>query len=382
MTAVIAGAAFRTPLGASVERVVSRLLAGEHAARPHPAGALCCPIAEQPPASRHDRFLDTLGLLALDAAREALANAGDQGRLERTGLFAATSGLRPRWTDMVGALAGQRDDQAGLWDRGLARLHPFWMLQHLTNNVHALCSIDLRIRGEGATFAGAAAGAEALCAAVRALDAGAVDAALVVAWDSLLEPQCMADLSARSVATSAGPSGWRPPYDEDARGFVPGEAAAAVVLVRPDDGHRALLCCAAGVDPKPLPSGEPRPERVADLARLVARADAVVDGLGAGQPELDFVEREAVGALCAPGARLIATAASFGRLGAPTPLVQAIAAVELLRRGMLPPVAALRRAAAGPLPPVVAPLATLATSALLLSGCAPGLAGAVRVEVR
>src|SRR5258705_507130 len=103
MIAAIAGRAWRTPLGASIERAVSRWLAGEHAVQPapHAAPAACrlrCAIPDPPRTSRNERFLDRLGLLALDAGREAMAGArfaaGDP-RLELTALFTATGGLRP-----------------------------------------------------------------------------------------------------------------------------------------------------------------------------------------------------------------------------------------------------------------------------------------------
>jgi 3-oxoacyl-(acyl-carrier-protein) synthase len=390
VTAAIAGYAWRTPLGSSIEAVLSRLLAGEHAVRPapHAASAGCrlrCATADGAARSRSDRFLDRLGLLALDAGREAMTNADlgrDDARLERTALFAATGGLRPRWSDMLPALARQRDDGTALWDRGLSRFHPFWMLQHLSNNVHAVLSIELQIRGEGSTFAGPTAGAEALCAAIRALEAGAVDAALLVAYDSLLDPQCSADLTRRGVATPADLQHWRPPYDQGAAGIVPGEASAALVLVRGESGNgRPLLSCAAATDPDPLASGEPRPERLAEVAALVGRDDAIVDGAAYGRSELDAAERSALIGVVPRSAHLVCTAASFGRIGAAGPLVQAIAAVEFLRRRLLPPIAGLHEAAAGALDVVTAATRTDRNSALLLSGGAPGAVAAIRVEV-
>ena len=390
MIAAIAGRAWRTPLGGSIERVVSRWLAGEHAVQPAPhvvpgACQLRCAIPDQPAPCRNDRFLDRVGLLALEVGREAMAGAGfapGDPRFERTALFAATGGLRARWDDLVRALARQRDDGAGLWDRGLAQMHPFWMLQQLSNNVHALLSIDLQIRGDGATFAGAIAGAEALCAAGRALEAGAVDAALVVAYDSLLDPQSVADLTERRVATRADLTHWRPPYDERAEGAVPSEGTAAVLLVRAAAGKGLpLLSCIAGVDADPLPSGEPRAQRLAEIAALVSHCERIVDGAAWARPEMDFAERESLAGVLPESARLLASAASLGRLGAAAPVVQAIAAAEILRRGVLPSIAGLEHAAPGALHPVAVPTPAEETSALLLSAGAPGLVAAVRVEV-
>jgi hypothetical protein len=169
----VAGFAWRTPLGSEVEPTVSRLLAGERARA----------IAGDPAPGRHARFLDRMGLFALEAGVEAACAASVEGG-DRTGVFAATGGLRPGFEELLPALSGQRDDGAGAWGRGLSKLHPFVMLRHLSNNAHALLCAEIGAQGEGACFGGAAAGAAALAAAGRALDAGALDAAIVVACDA------------------------------------------------------------------------------------------------------------------------------------------------------------------------------------------------------
>ena len=245
-----------------------------------------------------------------------------------------------------------------------------------------MLSIELQICGDGATFAGATAGAEALSAAARALEAGAVDAALVVACDSLLDPQSLADLTERRLATRADLARWRPPYDEGAEGAVPGEGAGAVVLVRaPGPGGLPLIRCATGIDPEPLSCGEPRAERLAEIATLVSRGETIVDGAAWARPDLDLAERKFLARVVPESARLMASAAALGRPGAATSVLQAIAAIELLRRRAFPPIAGLERPASGPLRPLAAAVSSDETSALLLSAGAPGLVAAVRVEV-
>ena len=120
MIAAVAGRAWRTPLGNSIEGVTSRLLAGEYAVQraSHAAPGACqlrCRIPDRPASSRNERFLDRLGLLALEAGRDAMVDAGftpGDSRLDRTALFTATGGLRPRWNELVPALLNQRDDGA------------------------------------------------------------------------------------------------------------------------------------------------------------------------------------------------------------------------------------------------------------------------------
>lgn len=296
--------AWRTALGANVPEVLARVHAGDRAAISDTRGYACttiAPIPGEPARSRNSRFLRRMGLYGLEAATEALGASGI-GSGSRIGLFSGVGGLRAHWDDMIAAFAEQREDGERMWERGLQSVHPYWMLRHLSNNVHALASAELDLRGEGATFGGGNGGAQAMASAIRALNAGAIDGALVVAYDSLLEPETLVELGARN---------WQ------AQGLVPGEAAAAIVLVR-DDGSR--------VDARHVVSVRDAAGRDA-LARCSA---AIGDG-----------DRDAY----------VAIANALGQLGAATALVQAIALAEV----RLP-------------------------SAIGLHSSAPELASAVRVE--
>ncbi|MFL5344701.1 MAG: beta-ketoacyl synthase N-terminal-like domain-containing protein [Hyalangium sp.] len=389
MSADIVGWAWRTPLGDTVDTAVSRLLAGERAAtdklrfetRTY-ACRIGAPLLSAPQRSRHSRFLRRMGLFGLEAAHEALQQARTQGADasgERLGIFCGYGGLRAHWDDMMEALSGQQPEQGGTWQRGLNRIHPYWMLKHLSNNAHALLAADLSARGDGATYGGATAGAQALAAAIRALEAESIDMAVVFAYDSLLEPETLVDLAARGAATTVELSNLTAPYDVHARGFVPGEAAAALVLQRPGTGRAlASITAADGGDGR---SSEPAPEILAAVASRLAQADTLIDGSGRAGPTLDAEERSVLASLLGQGARLTAVQAAFGQLGAATTLVQAIALASCLRRGVLPGIAGLREPAEGPLVPVKDSMPTGARSALALSTGAPGLVAAVRIEI-
>lgn len=387
MSADVLGWAWRTPLGDSVDTAVGRLLAGERAAtdklrfetRTY-ACQLGAPILSTPQRSKHGRFLRRMGLFGLEAAHEALQQArahGCEASGERLGIFCGYGGLRAHWDDMMEGLSAQQPGQSGTWERGLKRIHPYWMLKHLSNNAHALLAADLSARGDGATYGGATAGAQAISAAIRALEAGSIDVALVFAYDSLLEPETLVDLAARGAATTGDLANLAAPYDLHARGFVPGEAAAALVLQRPGaKGALATLSAADGADGH---TSEPGPETLAAVAARLPRADAVVDGSGRALPALDDAERSVLGALLGEGAQLTAVQAAFGHLGASAPLVQAIALANCLRRGVLPPIAGLQEPAEGSLLPVREPTPTTARSALALCTGAPGLVGGVHI---
>ena len=426
MTVAITGAAWRTPLGASIDGAMARLYAGERAITAHAPPSYVCTlgaaIRTTPAPSRQSRFLRRMGSFALEVAREAVGEHADR---DRVGLFSGVGGLRAHWDDMMPALANQLDDGTDAWARGLRDVHPYWMLRHLSNNAHALAAAELGLRGEGATFGGATAGAQAIASACRALEDGAVDAALVIAYDSLLEPETLVELGARRAATraTANPP---PAYDDGAAGFVPGEAAAAIFLVR-DDAPGAVTITVR--DTADGARGEPEMAAVARVVRALGMA-AIVDGAGAAWPDADHAERAMLAELAALGrstgfapssadldkacdtrndgdveramrARgdalddatrdtnigrdhqiaLTALTAAMGKLGAATAVVQAIALAECLRRGQVYPVAGLQSPSAGPLRPVNRTRPTDATAALGISTGAPGLAAAIRVEV-
>ncbi len=380
--------AWRTPLGHTGDGVLRRLLAGEWALQANPrfdAASYACRVAAgiaAPPArSRHQRYLRRMGLYALEVAVEAMRASGVPGG-ERVGLFFGYGGLRAHWDDMMPAFEHQRPDGEGAWDRGLTLLHPFWMLQHLSNNAHAIAAQELGASGEGSTFGGANAGAQALAAALRALAAGAVDSAVVVGYDSLIEPETLVAMGQRGALTvAANAADVQAPYSLHARGFVPGEAAAAVVLQRPGSTGPtwSQVQAADAADGEP---GEARVETLAGLLRLLARPGDAVDGAGLAQPGFDRAEREAAAALTGAEAPLSCLAGAMGQTGAAASVVQVIALTLCLQRGLWPAVAGLRQAAEGPLRPLgAASLSSSLRAAVGLSAGSPGLAGVVRVEL-
>jgi hypothetical protein len=364
LTAALIGRAWRTPLGGTIEAGMARLHAGERAAMTDPRGGYACatiaPIRDEPARSRNSRFLRRMGLFGLEVAIEALG-ASAVGSGARVGLFSGVGGLRAHWDDMIAAFAGQRDDGEGMWKRGLCDVHPYWMLRHLSNNVHALASAELDLRGEGATYGGANGGAQAIASAIRALHDGAIDAAVVVAYDSLLEPETLVELAARDGATLVGVDALAAPYTPGANGFVPGEAAAAVVLVRERAAAPTLTVRdAAG------------PDALARCCTALANGDiGLVDGAAHGSPDRDRAERALLDSLERPF-QLTAITAAMGQLGAATSLVQAIALAEMLHAGRASPIAGHAGATA---------TSIHTRAALGLSAGAPELAAAIRVEV-
>lgn len=328
----VTGWAWRTPLGADVNLACDRLLAGERAAVPNPfsdgyAPTRVAPIPDAPAPSRNRRFVSTIALHAIETAAEA-ADMAEIGASDRFGVYAAIGGLRAGWDQLMPAMQQQRPDASGSWERGFRALHPLWMLRYLSNNAHGIIAAELGARGEGVTFGGPIAGAQAIGAAHRALALGTVDHALVVAYDTLLAPELLVELEATEV---------------------PGGAAAALVLERSDTRALALVRASCAHDASP---GQPDPSTIARAARPLIEPELVVDGPAV--PGFD----------AAIGTTIVS---ATGRVGAATSLVQVIALASCLRRGTVP-------TARGALP-------IDRSAALCVSTGAPGAAAAVHVEV-
>jgi 3-oxoacyl-(acyl-carrier-protein) synthase len=207
-----------------------------------------------------------------------------------------------------------------------------------------------------------------------------VDVALVVGYDSLIEPETLVELVARRAASAAGLDTLAAPYESGAEGFVPGEAAAALVLRRCGDGESALAHVQAG-EGADGGKGEPAAALPARLLRLLARPGDCVDGAGIARPAFDAAERATAADIVGRDAPLCCIMSAMGQIGAASSIVQTIALAELLRRQALPPIAGLRIAVPGPLRPLAASEATGRRAAVGLSVGAPGLGGIIRVEL-
>jgi 3-oxoacyl-[acyl-carrier-protein] synthase II len=389
--------AWRTPLGGTNDAVMDRLMAGNCAAMLNPHADACPLVARicKPPApARHQRYLRRMGLYAVEVALEAFEKSGLLGS-DRVGLFFGYGGLRAHWADMMPAFEHQQSDGCHAWGQGLMLLHPFWMLQHLSNNAHAIAAQLLGARGEGHTYAGANAGAQAMAGAIRALAAGGVDVAVVVGYDSVLEPETLVELAKNKSLTSAvHPAQWVPPYAARSCGFVPGEAAAALVLQRPDSMGSTLSYVQA-MDGADGEKNQAKVETVVRLVKQLGQPGDAVDGVGWAQPPWDQLERQAVAQVVGRDASLLCTTSAMGHMGAATAVVQAIGLTESLRLQRFPPLVgpylsspvplatqALGHSASELLRPIwFKPQSTLCRSAIGLSVGSPGLAGVVRVEL-
>lgn len=178
---------------------------------------------------QHPYMLDTAG----EPMRAAIAPWLDIG-LEGADRFAAL--LFPALDE---ALAPVRSTSLGPMRMAVALGLPS-ARPGLPENLHQLLLSRLRRHygdalGSAACFAaGHAAGLLATQAAVRQLEQGALDACLVAGADSYIAPLALEWLEACSQLHGAGPS-------NNAWGFIPGEAGAALLLMRPSKAQACGL---------------------------------------------------------------------------------------------------------------------------------------------
>ncbi|ONH50798.1 ketosynthase chain-length factor [Frankia sp. CcI49] len=244
-----------------------------------------------------------------------------------------------------------------LWTTGPAAVSVYesfaWFYAVSTGQI----SIRNTLRGpSGALVAEQAGGLDAIGHTCRAVRRG-TPMMLTGGADSALDPWgWAAQLSGGQVSTATDPDRAYLPFDTDARGYVPGEGGAILVLedagTAASRGAQNLYGEIAGYgstfDPPPWSGGRPALGRAALLALEdagIGPADVdVVFADGAGVAELDRSEAETITELFgACGVPVTVPKAVTGRLYSGGGPVDVAVALMAMRDGLIPPTAATDR---------------------------------------
>jgi PfaB family protein len=296
-------------------------------------------------------------LLMLVAAAEALEDAGGPpwnwapdpttGVYVGMGLDLNTTNFHFRWSLLPEA---RRWAAAGDADGWAARLrdaaHPPLTANRTVGALGGMVAsrIAREFRFGGPSFAvqgEEASGLRAVEAAVRALQRGEIDRALVGAVDLAGDPR--AALGSHGVRPFA-PSGVARPFDAAADGSGLGEGAAAVVLKRLEDAVRdgdrihAVIRGAGAAGGGAV--GGPAAAEAIGRALERAYADAGVDPAGVG-----YVECHGSGSPDEDAAEAAALAAYFGRLESRAPFALGSAKADVGHAGAAAGLASLVKAA-------------------------------------
>ena len=369
---LVTGMGMWSPLGVNVASSFDAACAGRSAIRRAPdeisAGLphlLTAPAAAEPAGrlDAADAGLDRATQFAYLAATQALEQAGIAPQPDgdaRFGVFAgigfggATS-LDAMFTRYFHLLFG---DEAGR--RRATVVHPLTVPRLMSNASHALVSMRYGLRGMGNTYSVAcASSAIAAGEALRAIQHGYLDAAVVIGAEAMLTPGAMVAWNALRVLArpdAEDPAASCRPFDRRRNGFVLGEGAGALVLESEARararGARALAelagygaSCDAHHLTAPSVQGQAAAIRLALAhARLDPHGIHYINAHGTATQAGDVVEAESIAEVFgAAGAApaVSSTKAVHGHMIGAGGAVELILSIQAMRTGTLPPTANL-----------------------------------------
>jgi len=342
----ITGIGAVTPLGIGARTLHERWAAGESGIVD---GAGTCREfrPEEFLSVKEVRRLDRFSQLALVAADEAMAQAGWEGELPydpyRIGCVIATG---------IGGLATIEANYDAMRERGPERISPLGIPGFMPNAAAAAVSMKRGLRGQTFAVASAcASGAHALGCALRMIQCGDADAVVVGGSEATLTEFSFASFN---VMQALSPTGESRPFDARRNGFVMGEGAGVLVLERREAalarGGR-ILAELAGYGSTadahhltaPEPTGRPA-SRAIELAIADAGASpseiAYVNAHGTSTQPNDAAETRALKLALGEHAYHVpisSTKSAIGHLLGAAGAVEAVATVEVLRTGVIPP---------------------------------------------
>jgi act minimal PKS chain-length factor (CLF/KS beta) len=287
---------------------------------------------------------DHMTRLALTAADWALADAGVRPEeLPEFGMGVVTA-------SSAGGFEFGQGELKKLWSQGSQYVSAYQSFAWFYAVNSGQISIRNGLKGpSGVLVSDQAGGLDALAQARRQIRkgtplivSGGVDGA-ICPWG------WVAQLAGGRISTSNEPARAYLPFDADARGHVPGEGGAILVLEDAEAARRRdartygeLRGYAATIDPRPGSDRVPGLRRTVELALedagLGPKDVDVVFADAAGLPDLDRIEAQAIGAVFGPhGVPVTAPKTMTGRLYAGAGPLDVAAALLSMNDGLIPP---------------------------------------------
>jgi 3-oxoacyl-[acyl-carrier-protein] synthase II len=295
------------------------------------------------------RKLDRNVVLALGAAREAVADSGLNGFDPfRVGIVFGSA---------IGGIGGIEEQDGVLRERGPARVSPNFIPNVLVDSASGQLAISLGIRGPNyAVVSACATGSHAIGEAAELIKRGDADAVLAGGTEACITPLILAGFCAMRglVAEEEHPERASRPFDATRAGFVMGEGACVLVLEESEAAERRgatiyaeILGYGASNDAHHMAQPEPEATGVAEMMRAALRRAQVdpervgyVNAHGTSTPLGDAAETKAIKDVFGPHAYELAVSSTksmmghtFGAAGA----IEAMMCVLALHEGVLPP---------------------------------------------
>ncbi len=356
----ITGLGAVTPVGNDVDSTWRAVLAGESGVdfiRSFDAAAYPVRIAAEVKgfdplsvASPKDaRKLDRNVLLALAAAKEAVADAGLDGvDPARVGVVLGSA---------IGGLPGIVQQAEVLRERGPDRVSPNFLPNVLVDSASGQIAISLGYRGPNyAVVSACATGSHAVGEAAELIRRGAADAVLAGGTEGCIHPLILAGFCAMRglVAEDEHPPRASRPFDATRAGFVIGEGAGVLVLEELESArargariHGEVLGYGASNDAHHMAQPDPESIGVREMMRAALERAGVepervgyVNAHGTSTPLGDAAETKAIKDVFGDHAYRLAVSSTksmmghtFGAAGA----IEAILTTLAVRDGVLPP---------------------------------------------
>lgn len=353
-----------TPVGIGVEAFWQGLLAGRsgagHITLFDPAEhrtQIAAEVSDYDPEAHFDtrelRRLDRYTQFFLVAAREAVAQAGisyaeDDPAAARAGVVAGAG---------FGGMQSFIDEIDLLRERGPGRVSPTGVPKIIPNMAAGMASIEHHLLGPVTCVVTAcSASANAIGDGAELIRRGAADVVLAGGSEAAITDFAVASFAqSRALSTrNDDPAAASRPFDRDRDGFVMGEGGAALILEAWD------LASARGADilaevtgygmsadayhmtlPRPGGHGAARAMAAAlDDAGLAPEAVAYINAHGTSTEANDVTETAAIRLALGDAAEAVAissTKSMTGHLLGGAGAVEAVACIEAIRHGVLPP---------------------------------------------
>lgn len=178
---------------------------------------------------------DVIGLCAAKQAvdqsgvlnyRNALSDATEFN--DRTGVYIASPGVKfNQQYDLMPVFAKAQNDLTKFGDVLFDLVHPMWLLRILSNNVLAYVGIENNFKGMNQNIPNhGISGTQAILEAMQAIQANQMDRAIVVGYESAVEPQAQTYYA--SIGTLAKES--LRPFSDNREGTILAEAGAAMFI--------------------------------------------------------------------------------------------------------------------------------------------------------
>ncbi|MFN2468207.1 MAG: beta-ketoacyl-ACP synthase II [Gaiellaceae bacterium] len=299
--------------------------------------------------SKEVRKLERNVLLALAAAKEAVADAGlDGADRDRVGIVLGSA---------IGGVMGIVEQSEVLGSRGPGRVAPTFIPSVLVDTASGQLAISLGFRGPNyAPVSACATGSDAVGQAAGIIRRGEADAVLAGGTEACIHPLILAGFCAMRglAAEEEEPPRASRPFDATRAGFVMGEGAGVLVLEDLDRArgrgapvYAEVIGYGNSNDAYHMAAPEPEAGGVSQMILRALRGAGIepervgyVNAHGTSTPLGDAAETRALKEVFGAHAHRLAVSSTksmmghcFGAAGA----IEAIMCVLALRDGVLPP---------------------------------------------